>query len=125
MDRRLRVLRHVARMRRRERGGDGLQAGAPGDDRRRHAEDESARAGARSAAAAARQRLDRDVDPQAAETRVEVLKRSVRRLAEAPTTEDGARRLEVARRALAHARVDLDDALGDRHQTLRRAGLRP
>ena len=125
MDRRLRVLGHVARLGRSELGPDRRESGAPGDDRRRHAEDAAARADAQSAAAAARQRLDRDADPQAGETRVTGLKRSVRRLAEAPQTEDGARRLEAARRALDHACADLEDALRGRHQTMRRAGLRP
>lgn len=125
MDRRLRVLGRVARLRRRAPGPDGPKTGAPGDDRRRHTEDVSSRADAQSAAAAARRHLDRDVDPQADETRVVELKRSVRRLAEAPQTEDGAHRLEAARRALDGARADLDAALGDRHQTMRRAGLRP
>jgi hypothetical protein len=64
-------------------------------------------------------------DRQAGETQVEELKRLVRFLEEAPETDDGARKLDVARRALASARADLDDTLRDRLDTARRTGLRP
>jgi hypothetical protein len=64
-------------------------------------------------------------DRQSGETQVEELKRLVRFLEEAPATEDRARRLQQARRALASARTGLDDTLRDRHDTARRTGLRP
>jgi hypothetical protein len=59
------------------------------------------------------------------EARVEELKRSVRRLSDAPQTDDVARQLEVARRALVSARAHLDEALRDRDRSMRRTGLRP
>jgi len=58
MDRRSRVLGHIARLSRRRARRDQRETEAPGDDRRRHAEDASARADAESAAAAARQRFE-------------------------------------------------------------------
>jgi hypothetical protein len=64
-------------------------------------------------------------DRQSGETQVEELKRLVRFLEEAPETEDGARRLADARRALSSARTGLDDTLRDRRDTARRTGLRP
>jgi hypothetical protein len=64
MDRRLRMLGHVAWLRRRDRGPAGHETGAPGDDRPRLALDATARADAQSAAAAARRHLDRDDDPE-------------------------------------------------------------
>jgi hypothetical protein len=64
-------------------------------------------------------------DRQSGETQVEELKRLVRFLEEAPETEDRARHLAKARRALISARAGLDDTLRDLRDMARRSGLRP